>query len=188
MSRTGETDYGYREERAAENVALTKTYLDKRPPEQQQERAAESKQPAEAKKAERVPSTLAKSAQPKKDKEATKKGDGEGKSEQKSWFDFTLTDALIALFTAVPSSLACRRTTHGGTMIATKLAARAALRSAVSAKRTVETMEETAGRQLRAYVFATESNIDGFDTPNVPAVHLLIKNMIGPHRVVRLAC
>ena len=142
----------------------------------ERQQPAESQNTTEAKKAERVPSAIAKGTVPKKDNEADKKGDAESKGEQKGWTDFTLTDALIALFTAVLTVVAGLQAYYTwGTMVATKLAARAAFRGAVAGKRTVDQMKETAERELRAYVNYGVGNVINFDGPH-PLVQVVFKN------------
>jgi ABC-type multidrug transport system fused ATPase/permease subunit len=151
--------------------------IDKGPAEQQLERAAESKQAPETKKTERAPSTVAKGVQAKKDKDATKRGNAERDKEQKSWADFTLTDALVALFTGVLTIVAGLQAYYTwSTMVATKLAARGALRSAITAKRTVDQMSDTAERQLRAYVSIEESTLTRLDGAAKAQAVLIIRN------------
>lgn len=54
--------------------------------------------------------------------------------------------------------------------------ASAAHASALSAERLVKTMEDTADRQLRAYVFVYAADIEGIDSANPPEAVVVIKN------------
>jgi hypothetical protein len=140
----------------------------------ERQQPAESQKDTETQKAERVPSAIAKGTVPKKDNEADKKGDAESKGEQKGWTDFTLTDALIALFTAVLTVVAGLQAYYTwGTMVATAAARAASWCRCGQAHSRPDERDSRA--ELRAYVNHGEGNVINFDGPH-PLVQVVFKN------------